>query len=415
MKKKNIFKSFYFDQRAAVAIIAVIVFPVLLGMLGLGIEVGMWYNTKRMMQNAADAAAIGGAIELSKFSTVSTITTRATSDAARNGFTANGSISTVIVNLPPASGPNTSNSSAVEVILTQVQPIYLSALFLHVGPTISVRSVAAGPSVPPPCILMTQNSATMSATNSQITATGCGIAVNGTTSPNITAYSGGTISASYIYTQTATSISGGTITATNGIKTGISVNDQYSGVTIPSYSGCAYTSMSVSGTTTLNPGVYCSGLTINSGANVTMNPGVYTFDQGVFTISGNANVTANGAVLIFTSSTGNNYSYIDISGMTSGGSLTVNSIISGTMNGIAIFGDYNSTHTMTVGSIAPTINGVFYLAGHHPSAGTFNGCMQMVANGMNPTSGSVVINLTQNSTCQYYNAAVSGTGVTLAE
>src|SRR5579863_5617346 len=45
----------------SVSLIAALAMTVLCGILGLAIDVGLWYRTTRAMQNAADAAAIAAA------------------------------------------------------------------------------------------------------------------------------------------------------------------------------------------------------------------------------------------------------------------------------------------------------------------------------------------------------------------
>ena len=49
------------DRSANVMLMAALSLPVLIGMAGLAIEGGGWYQTKRSMQNAADAAALAAA------------------------------------------------------------------------------------------------------------------------------------------------------------------------------------------------------------------------------------------------------------------------------------------------------------------------------------------------------------------
>src|SRR5437762_3828115 len=50
-------------QRGAVAVTTAIVFPILLGVTSLGVEVGHWYLVQREMQGAADAAAISASAQ----------------------------------------------------------------------------------------------------------------------------------------------------------------------------------------------------------------------------------------------------------------------------------------------------------------------------------------------------------------
>jgi Putative Flp pilus-assembly TadE/G-like len=49
-------------ERGVLAIVTALCFVVLIGFVGLGIDVGMWYRTQRASQNAADAAALAAAI-----------------------------------------------------------------------------------------------------------------------------------------------------------------------------------------------------------------------------------------------------------------------------------------------------------------------------------------------------------------
>ncbi|MGB8639775.1 MAG: pilus assembly protein TadG-related protein, partial [Pseudolabrys sp.] len=49
------------DQRGTIAVMMALLFPAMIGILGLGIEVTNWYMRTRGMQNAADAAVIAAA------------------------------------------------------------------------------------------------------------------------------------------------------------------------------------------------------------------------------------------------------------------------------------------------------------------------------------------------------------------
>lgn len=49
----------------------------------------------------------------------------------------------------------------------------------------------------------------------------------------------------------------------------------------------------------INPGVYCGGLTLNTSDDVTLKPGVYTFRNGPFTLNASAKVIGKGVILYF--------------------------------------------------------------------------------------------------------------------
>src|SRR6266480_4171415 len=49
------------DQSGGVIILTALAITMLVGLVGLALDVGMWYRTNRAMQNAADAAVIAAA------------------------------------------------------------------------------------------------------------------------------------------------------------------------------------------------------------------------------------------------------------------------------------------------------------------------------------------------------------------
>src|SRR5437868_1870956 len=52
------------DERGVSAIFIAILLSSMIGLLGLGIESGLWFSQRRQYQSAADAGAIAGAHEL---------------------------------------------------------------------------------------------------------------------------------------------------------------------------------------------------------------------------------------------------------------------------------------------------------------------------------------------------------------
>ena len=45
---------------------------------------------------------------------------------------------------------------------------------------------------------------------------------------------------------------------------------------------------------TINPGVYCNGISVHAGATLTLNPGIYYLDQGSLSVNGGATLTGVG-------------------------------------------------------------------------------------------------------------------------
>src|SRR5918997_412468 len=74
------------DTRGSVAVVAAVAFPVLIGGMGLGAEVGYWYLTERKLQHAADVSAFGAAVRLSKGDEGETLDEVALHVAQESGF-----------------------------------------------------------------------------------------------------------------------------------------------------------------------------------------------------------------------------------------------------------------------------------------------------------------------------------------
>src|SRR5580704_16649247 len=102
-------------------------FTVLLGFLALATDVGILLNDKRVIQSAADCAAVAGAMELDYAIADGYATKNAGAQAAAkaaattNGFT-NGGNTTVTVNNGPSAGPHAGSAAYVEVIIQQNEP-----------------------------------------------------------------------------------------------------------------------------------------------------------------------------------------------------------------------------------------------------------------------------------------------------
>jgi len=124
-------------------------------------------------------------------------------------------------------------------------------------------------------------------------------------------------------------------------------------------------------TRSLLPGVYCGGLTIDTGANITLTPGVYIFKDGQLIVDGGATLTGSGVGLYFTGAA---------SGLNFGKNSRINlsAPVEGSMAGILIFKDRNAPTTQKfeissdgADTLLGTIyipRGRFYSGGEQPIA-----------------------------------------------
>jgi Flp pilus assembly protein TadG len=163
------------------------------------------------------------------------------------------------------------------------------------------------------------------------------------------------------------------ITATYGIRTGIGpVPDPYAHVSVPEFGGCREFHFRVKTAMTINPGVYCGGVTFNAGADVTLNPGIYYINQGTLTINGGAKVVGKGVTFVFTSSTNSNWATATIK---ADAVVDLSPPDSGPTAGIVMLGDRRmpvGTSFVLNGGASQYLGGAVYL----PAAAiTFNGGM----------------------------------------
>lgn len=336
-RRPDIFLRFLEDESGSYLMMAAIMMPTLVGLIGLGTDYGLWIHTRQKMQNAADSAAYSAALAVTGAGgdAITQAYAMASSFGLSDGF--NGV--TISVNKPPTSGPNMSTAGAIEVIIRQPQARLFSVLLSSQSLVVKSRAVAI-PGVNGTGCVVALNKAASSAINVQGTAdialTGCALYDDSSNSSALNVGGSGTIKAQDIYVVGGIN---GNVTASGSVVTGASsIADPYSDVSMGSFSGCDQINMSAKNTLTLSPGVYCKGLSLNAGANVTLKPGVYYFDQGSLTVNGGATLTGTGVTLVFTSSTGSNYADATING---GATINLTAPTTGGTAGIVILGDKN--------------------------------------------------------------------------
>ena len=205
--------------------------------------------------------------------------------------------------------------------------------------TLKVKSKASKIRDDSGCVLALDTTADGAVTDGGSTNTvlnNCSVFSNSHSATSVTVGGSATLSALSIGTVGDVSLSGNTST-TDAIRKGLfPIADPYRDATYPSFSGCTKTHLNVNKSMTIDPGVYCNGLTVNAGATLTLNPGIYYIDQGSFSVNGGATVTGSGVTLVFTSSTGSNWATATING---NATVNLTAPIGGPTAGIVVFGD----------------------------------------------------------------------------
>jgi hypothetical protein len=341
------------DQRGTIAIMTALCATALVGFAALAIDVASWQVAKQSMQGAADAAAFSAGIANNKNDGTSYVT-QAKGITAAQGYVDGQNGVTVTVNQPPASGSHTGSATAIEVVIGQPRPRFLSGLFLSSNPMVSARAVAT--MTRPPCIIALHTSANQAINvsgSAAIDAT-CDVASNSNSASAVSMGASSTLKTPCLRAVGTVSVTSGlTLTqCTSPTIHAAATPDPYASVPEPTGSGSCLSPVTSGSNLTFSPGKYCSGISMSGNSVATFQPGVY-YVNGSFSMSGNA--TATGTGVTFYSMGGN----VTMSGNSS---MTITAPTSGTYAGIAFFGDrpdMNNTNTFS-GNSATTITGAIY-------------------------------------------------------
>lgn len=371
----------------------------ILGMVALAVEITFLVYKHRQMQAAADAAAFNAAIAR-KAGYPSSYALEARAATAEVGYVNGVDGVSVTVNNPPKTGNYTTNSNAVEVVVSQSQTLTLVTLFQTGLISVGARAVAVPGGGGAACVLQLLNTSITGVSLSNgatVNLVQCGLNANATSSSAVSVIGGATLNTQFVSTSGRTSTSnGGVINATNGIKINqAAVADPYASVPAPTFSGCNYNNKSFGHSASrqyANPGVYCNGLAFTNDAIVTMNPGVYIIDRGTFNVGGAVQLTGTGVTIYLTKSTGSSYATVNIG---NGANVTLTAPTSGTYAGLVFFGDRKASSSTTSsfgGGATFSITGALYFPSQTVSFnnGISNpsGCTQLVAGKIQFTGGS---------------------------
>jgi hypothetical protein len=433
------------QTRGYILITTAVCSAALLECVGLATDVGYMQWQRLRAQTAADAAAAGAMVALQQGANNSSIVNQAQADAALNGFANGISSTTVTVNHPPSRGTLAGNSSAVEVLVERVTPTYFMALLGQAHVTVGARAVeTVGPGGSGGgCVytLSPSGSRAFQINGGSATYFSCGLSV---------ASSSGTAlhmeGSAVLYMKNGAPVSvvggldltGGTRILTSPGNAPVtaqkitSVSDPLSYVSAPSASGMTvrgasntYYDMNRKPTSnTIQPGVYCGGLSIGNtgGATFTLAPGVYVIAGGGLVVNSQAKVAGTGVTIYNTSGAlsgvgGCNagFSPFNIDGQAN---LNLSAPTSGSLAGMLFFQDRNITTASSnniQGGSTTVLNGAIYLP-HGP----------LLFSGNNSTSGytilvadTISINGNSNVNADYSSlpngSPVKGTVVVLAE
>lgn len=351
-------------QKGAVLPFLAVALPVLIAGLGLVIDNGAMYELKRRLQTAADAGALAGAHELNRSNTAG-VKTASIYDAKQNGFEADTDTdSLVTVNNPPTAGRYKGDPAFVEVIVEERAPLFFMTAFMDEGYLVRARSVA-GARPDNHCLYVlnqTDRDAFNVAGTAEVEFTNCGVMVNSANSSGARTNGGGKAKAKRFDVSGDYSGDGFSPQPHTGQPP---MSDPLQSIEAPSFGACDHSKYKVQTTETLNPGVYCDGLTFTSTADATLNPGTYVINGGGLIVGAGATVKGAGVTFYITASPGHKYDAVTING---GAAFQVSAPTSGDMKGMLFFEDRTLEDTgdhKFNGTADVTMEGTIYM----PNAG----------------------------------------------
>ena len=404
------------SDRGAIAIILALIIPVF--MLGLAIvsDVGVWRYRQRVVQGAADAAAVSAELDLISGRSMSQINQSVLAEALRNGWKGTSS-GTITIHSPPTSGALNGVSGAVEVILTENGNRLFSGFVRGAASTgLTGRAVA--------------NATTTNRTTS--TGMGCMLALSTTTSNGFTVAGGTTLpnAACEYYTNSpanggatvegGSSVAGnvkavGTVVVKGGGTVGASVNgvssvsDPYGSPAINGANSAAGPCKEPdsnqvswgSGVSTVSPGHWCNNWKLATGTTLNLLPGIYylgnTSATTAFFMNGGTINALGGVTLVMV-----NIQYASGFFTTGGATINIAAPTTGPTAGLAIV--QNSDTTYPYPSQFTTASNLNFTGTIRLPWGSFgvsngtlatingaNGCGQVIASTVSTNGGSVNI------------------------
>jgi len=263
---------------------------VLTGFLAMTLDVGSGNRTRRVAQTAADAAALAGGSEIFRLIyDEAEVEASARAEATRNGFTDGVDGVSVDVNYHPETADNPAyngNPQYVEVLIRKTIPTIFGRFLDVPALNVAVKAVAGVGSYSLNCVYTLDPSGPQSinVSNGGELTTNCGVVVNSSHNNALSVNQSGILDSKPSGSAVVGGWSGNK-TPTPAPSTGAApVNDPLSHLVPPTVGGCTHTGLLTlsAGTHTLNPGVYCGGILIQSGsATANLNPGVYVLKGGL--------------------------------------------------------------------------------------------------------------------------------------
>jgi Flp pilus assembly protein TadG len=425
-------------------------FAVFMGIVGLGllafaVDIGYFFHEKRMVQSAADAAAVAYAEEQAAGDS-SNAQAAANAASALNGFNPSASVNPATVTPTTLSSGNysSSNSSApssyYQVTVSQPVPsIFMGAFNRQFGTvTVSASAIASFGQTSPTCVCL-ENSTGMDlnmSNNAKLSATSCGVTVDSSSSNAIGIVGSASVCGSSVAAVASSWDNSGNINNNGSVCSSASiVQGLASGCappmpTAPSDSTCSgdptnggqwgtYTvgPNSTYGTTESGNMVCYTAMTVGgNGMTITLNPGIYVINGGELHFEAGTQLGGNGVFFYLENGAnlvidnGANVNLVSGGAAENGGGTAASVGSNGVYNGILFYQPSTNTSTLSVqGGSSMYINGAFYAPGAAIDLGNGSGSTVMadVVGGSLTMNGGGTLTVTPNTNLGTYNTTTA--------
>ncbi|WP_067736603.1 TadE/TadG family type IV pilus assembly protein [Novosphingobium naphthalenivorans] len=360
---------------------------VLVGGAALATDTAQWYLWKRQLQQAVDAGARAAVLSEQLGNDYNAAATR---EVGRNGVSTS-DVKIELISNPPTSGAYTADANAIEVQATTSQKLPFSGLFLSMAPTVRARAVATVASDGDYCVIaLSPDGVGINTIGSAQVNLGCGAAANSNIATAIDLNGSSWLDTPNVHAVGGIDASSASIPSGAVLQPyGLPVTDPIAArnLTVPTTPAtCTANNLNVapSTTTTLDPGRYCNGLTLQG--TVTLNPGVYIMDKGTFTVNSQAHVTGEGVTIILTGDDPKNVATVKLVGGADLDLRAPTAVEDPTWKNILFFQDPigSTSESNIAGGSTLQLDGIVYLPGGDltftGNSGQHADCLLMVAN-----------------------------------
>ena len=277
---------------------ALVMIPLMIA-IGVAVDFAVALSRKTDMQNAADAAALAAAAEGAGGENTVAF---GLLDAHLSGDTITG-----VEEAPSWEHQVTVERDSVTVVVEDDYPTAIMQLFGFKTIPISVLAKAAKTPGSPACILILDpgKADALKIVNANSVINECGFQVNSSHAQRAFYIENqGKFFAPSIMVNGRSKLGSGKVISPAPVDGSPVVPDPLAGLAEPAERTAACTSndlktINSQAKISIEPGVYCGGLTVNATDEVTLKPGMYAFRRGAFTLNTSAKVTGKGVQFYF--------------------------------------------------------------------------------------------------------------------